>query len=187
MQLNSLGFLFKFVNLSLMIWHVIVFAVWCCVSQYVMCNTWRRTLKSTSPSTNQFKKKKKNLCFVYKRVVLIRLAKEPAVDQGVSWFPPGSAHGPSWCSVCPCGLRVSSRCSWLCWWWLGPSRLSALSSAAAFFSSLLLLPACPLITFLLSWDQHAHTHRNKHTPAETLTFFFFFYHRAKLSVRWLRL
>lgn len=30
-------------------------------------------------------------------------------------------------------------------------------------SCFLLLPASPLITSLLSWDQHHHTHRNKHT------------------------
>ena len=76
--------------------------------------------------------------------------------------PPGP-FVPTWFTVCPCGLISSSRCPWLCWWWLGPSRLSALSSAAAFFSCLLLLPACPLITSLLSWDQHAHTQKQTHT------------------------
>ena len=119
----------------------------------------------------------RRISYGLQEVVVITLVKDHAGDQGsvrifappgfnhVSWSqagPPGP-FVPTWFTVCPCGLISSSRCPWLCWWWLGPSRLSALSSAAAFFSCLLLLPACPLITSLLSWDQHAHTQIQTHT------------------------
>jgi len=64
--------------------------------------------------------------------------------------PHGASH-----IVCACGLSSSSRCSWLCWWWLGPSRLWALSLAGGFFSCLL-LPACLSTNNLITEMGSAH-------------------------------
>lgn len=135
-----------------------------------MLSIWGRTLESLSQQklVYIFFLKKTLLWSEWLKTCRFGVSRTP----GCPWVCSGVLvpGGPALYSLCSCARSGSSRCTWLCWWWLGPSRLLALSSAAAFFSCLLLLPACPLITSLLSWDQHAHTQwNNKHTPADTLT------------------